>query len=263
MLLNEVRTKASSLQGMLAATSALMSLAAVSGLSGATVPSTAPNVTFNASGTFATPPVNGSDTLKLAGEPFSINVVANAASVPIKHYRNWAIISPLKMTGTVHSGLLGTSPVNIASTAASIFQAVGPSYDNFETAFPIKVVGISLTVQARIVLPAGTLTTQLIHPFAAVTLDPGNTTVTYSDGTNTTTLAIQSGSLVAQISSDGGEGQPAATSRAVAVPETWQAIAAHENGTEFARSMSESPVALAGSSRRTRGESVLIALGHC
>jgi hypothetical protein len=239
MILDSGRKKVT-LRGMTAAISAAIVLATLSGVSSiAAVPNTAPNVTFTASGTFASPPVSGTDTLKLAGEPFLINIVASAASVPIKHGRNWAIISPLKMTGTVHSGLLGSNPVNIASTGASIFQAVGPSYDIFETAFPIKVVGISLTVNAYFILPAGTITTQLIHPFPAVALDPGNTTVTYSDGTNTTTLAIQSGSMDAQVSS-GGEGQTTATP--------------HSEGTESTRSRAEWPVALAGSSRRPPGD---------
>jgi hypothetical protein len=177
------------------------------GSSGAT-PDTGPNVIFTAAGTFASPPVSGSDSLKLAGEPFSISVVAAAGSVPIKHGRNWAVFSPLKMTGEVHSGLLGATPVNIASGGASIYQAVGPSYDPFQTAFPVKVVGISLTIDAQITLPAGTLAKPLIHPFAAVALAPANTIVTYSDGTNSTTLAIQGGSLVASLPTGGGDHAP-------------------------------------------------------
>jgi hypothetical protein len=171
------------------------------GLSGAT-PDTGPNVTYTASGTFATPQVSGADMLKVAGEPFSIAIVAAAGSVPVKHGRNWAVLSPFKMTGEVHSSLLVT-PVNIASAGASIFQAVGPSYDLFETAFPVKVVGITLTIKAQLTLPAGTLTKPLIHPFAAVALGPGNATVTYSDSTNSTVLAIQSGTLAATLPAGG------------------------------------------------------------
>ena len=128
---------------------------------------TAPNVTYTASGTFVNPAVSGADTLKLAGEPFSVSIVANAASIPIQHGPNWALFSPLKMTGFVHSGLLGTTPINVASAGASIFQAVGPDYDPFETGFPLNVVGLSLTVNAQVTLPAGTLSKQLIHPFGS------------------------------------------------------------------------------------------------
>jgi ABC-type antimicrobial peptide transport system permease subunit len=162
-------------------------------------PQSAPNVTLTATGTFSSSPVSGPDTLRLAGEPFTIAVVANSAAVPIQHGANWALFSPLNMTGTVHSGLLGSSPINIASGAASILQAVGPDYDPFETGFPVRVVGISLTIDAQITLPEGTLTKQLIHPFAAVALSPANNTISYSDGTNTTVLTVASGTLVATI----------------------------------------------------------------
>lgn len=160
---------------------------------------TAPNVNFTATGTFTNPQISGNDTLKLAGEPFTINIVANAAAVPIQHGTNWALFSPLKMTGEVHSGLLGPTPINIASAGASILQAVGPSYDPVQTGFPVKVVGINLTINAQFVLPAGTLTKPLIHPFAAVALAPGNTTISYSNGTDTTTLTVDTGSLTASV----------------------------------------------------------------
>lgn len=176
---------------------------AVWGMRAATSPDTGPNVTYTATGTFTNPQVSGDDTLRLAGEPFTINIVAPAGSAPVKHGPNWAVLSPFKMTGTVHSGLLGTSPVNIASTAASIFEVVGPDYDPFETGFPVKVVGISLTIQAQFTLPAGTLAKPLIHPFSAVALDPTNTTVVYSNGSDSTTLTIDSGSLVATLPSGG------------------------------------------------------------
>jgi len=171
-------------------------------LSGVT-PDTAPNVTYTASGTFASPPISGPDTLKLAGEPFSIDIVANAGSVPIEHGRNWAVLSPFKMTGIVHSGLLGATPVSIASDEASIYETIGPDYDPFETGFPVDVIGIKLTIHAQVTLPAGTLAKPLIHPFAAVTLTPANATVTYSDGTNVTVLAIQTGTLAATLPTGG------------------------------------------------------------
>jgi hypothetical protein len=63
------------------AAAATLSWFAVLGLSGAT-PDTAPNVTYIATGTFSSPAVSGEDTLKLAGEPFTIDIIANAASVP-------------------------------------------------------------------------------------------------------------------------------------------------------------------------------------
>src|SRR5271166_7114554 len=90
--------------GLRAALAVIFSML-VSGVAGAAVPDKAPNVYFIATGTFTSPQVSGNDTLKLAGEPFAISIVANAGSAPIKHGRNWANYSPLKMTGEVHSGL--------------------------------------------------------------------------------------------------------------------------------------------------------------
>ena len=179
----------------------------------------APNVTYTAAGTFGNPAVSGADELKMAGEPFTINIVASSASEPIKHGSNWAVYSPFKMTGEVHSGLVGPTPVNIASGAASIQLAQGPDYDIFIAAFPVKVVGISLTVKATIQLPVGTLANLYVHPFSPVTLDPTITSVVYSDGTNDTTLSIQSGSLTAVVGSGTGSVQR------TAVPNTSDAVA--------------------------------------
>jgi hypothetical protein len=210
---------------------AAASCLAVSLLAGA-VPNTAPNVTYTASGTFASPQVSGADSLKLAGEPFTINIVANAASVPIEHGPNWAVFSPLKMTGTVHSGLIGATPVNIASGAASIQQAVGPTVDIFETAFPVKVVGIALTIHATVTVPAGTISNQLIHPFAAVPITPTTATVVYSNGDDSTTLDIQVGSLVATIPQGGNSAQVSGRLT---------------GGADFSLILTECPAALAGS----------------
>jgi hypothetical protein len=193
---NNVRTKVSLLAAL-----AAISWLPIPGLCGAT-PETAPNVIYAASGTFASPPISGEDTLRLAGEPFSIEIVANAGSVPIQHGRNWAVLSPFKMTGIVHSGLLGATPVSISSDDASIYETIGPDYDPFETGFPVDVVGIQLTIHAQVTLPANTLVKPLIHPFAPVSLTPANATVTYADGTNVTVLAIQVGTLGATIPSN-------------------------------------------------------------
>jgi len=170
---------------------------------------TAPNVTYTASGTFSSPPVSGSDTLRLAGEPFVITIVASAASVPIKNGPNWAVYSPLRMTGEVHSGLVGPTPVAIASDGASIELLWGPPYDLFVTGFPVKVVGIDLTINATLTLPTGTLINQLIHPFAPVALDVSNSVVNYSDGTDTTTLNISSGTIQGTIPTSSSTLRPA------------------------------------------------------
>jgi hypothetical protein len=160
----------------------------------------APDITYAATGTFAAPPISGDDTLRLAGEPFSVSIVVSASTVPYKTGPNWAGYHQLKLTGTVHSGLVGPTPVSIASGEASIIQALDPEqFDQFTMEAPIKVVGISLTIKAQIQMPWGTITNQLLHPFSPVTLATTNTSFTYSDGTSTSVLAISTGTLTATI----------------------------------------------------------------
>jgi len=190
---------------------ALVGCCAVPGIA-----ATAPIITYTATGTFASPATSGSDTLKLAGEPFAVTISVSADTAPFKHGPNWAAFDRLKLTGTVHSGLLGSTPVNIGSGEASIIQAFDPGqYDLFIMEAPIKVVGISLTIKAVIVMPFGTFSKPLLQPFASpLALAPGNATVTYSDSTNTTVLSIQGGTLTATIPNDG----PAASGSTDAEP---------------------------------------------
>lgn len=154
-------------------------------------------VTYTASGTFTASPVNGNDTLKLSGQPFTITVVGSSAMKPGKHGRNWAIFKPLTMTGTVYSGLIPGQSIPIQASNAQLQQTVGASQDIFECSFPVTVVGIDLNVTAKIELPGGTLTNALIRPFASVALDSSNATVTYSNTTASTTLGVDSGTVAA------------------------------------------------------------------
>lgn len=163
---------------------------------GGTALAAAPNVIYTATGTFATPAMSGSDLFKLAGQPFTIQVVANSATVPTSNGQQWARYTQLTMQGTVQSGLLPT-PIAIASNMTSLQLATGnPNYDLIIIFAPIKVVGIQLQITATIQLPKGTLKNALIHPFTATaSLNSTNTTVIYSDGTTATTLTAQSGTI--------------------------------------------------------------------
>jgi uncharacterized protein (TIGR03437 family) len=176
------------------------------------VAATAPMVTYTASGTFASPATSGADTLKLAGEPFSVSISASAASEPFEHGSNWGAYDKLKLTGSVHSGLLGTTPVTIA------------------------------TIKAVIVLPLGTIANPYLHPFSAIALAPGNSTVTYSDSSASTVLAIQTGGLTATIPS----GDPRA-SAVVLHSGGAEAVTTHADGTASVRSIGAAPVDLGAS----------------
>jgi hypothetical protein len=165
----------------------------------------APLITYSASGTFGTPPFSGADTLKLAGEPFSVSIAVSAATKPVKSSANSATYNKLKLTGSVYSGLLGSTPVSIASGEATIIQSIDPGlHDVFTMEAPVKVVGISLTIKAVITMPAGTITKPLLHPFTKpVALAPGNATLTYSDSSASTVLSVQTGALDATIPTGG------------------------------------------------------------
>jgi hypothetical protein len=168
-------------------------------------PDTGEAVTFTAQGTFAATPVSGNDTLQLAGQPFTITIVARSSKLPTEHGRNSAIFSPLKMTGTVYSGLEPNEPIPISSSKAVIAQVVGASQDIFQAGFPYKILGIDLEAVAYITMPGGTLSTALIRPFSSVALDPTNATITYSNNTAATVLAVQSGTLTATAPAGGAE----------------------------------------------------------
>lgn len=201
---------------------------------------TAPIITYTASGTFANPATSGADTLKLAGEPFSVTISASSATQPYKHGSNWAAFHKLKLTGSVHSGLLGPTPVNIASNEASIIQAFSPGqYDQFTMEAPVVVVGISLTIKAVIIMPYGTFPNPLLHPFAPVALAPGNATLTYSSGTDSTVLAISTGSLAATV-----PGGANVTPAVQLISAGAQAVTSHSDGTSTTRAIGSGVVNL-------------------
>lgn len=209
--------------------------------SGSLIAGTAPDITYTASGTFASPATSGNDSLKLAGEPFAVTITVNSATAPFKYGANWAAYHQLRLTGTVHSGLLGSTPVNIASGEASIIQAINPNqYDLFTMQAPIKVVGINLTIKAVIVMPLGTIAKQLLHPFVPVAMAPGNASLTYSDGSNITVLPIASGSLTATIPG-GAAAQP---SSVVLHAAGARAVTVHGDGTESVQQATSAAVDL-------------------
>ena len=198
----------------------------------------APIITYTASGTFAAAATSGADSLKLAGEPFSVTISVSAATPPYKHGANWAAYNRLKLTGIVHSGLLGPTPVTIASAEASIIQAYSPNqFDQFTMEAPVKVVGISLTIKAVIIMPYGTFKNPLLAPFSLQTLVPSNATLTYSSSGNSTVLPIQSGTLTATVPSGAPAAAPVVLHSGGA-----QAVTLHGDGTTSVRAAGAGPV---------------------
>ena len=183
----------------------LICLTAWSTLPGETRPAAAPNVTYTATGTFSGPQVSGQDQFKLAGQDFSISVVANEAAVPASHGGNWAKYTQLKMLGTVNSGLFPT-PFAISSSYTALELATGnPAYNVFAMFAPINVMGKAIYISTVLQMPVGTIVKgkNLIVPFTApVTLSPSSGTVVYSDPATgaSTVLTIASGTLSTTVS---------------------------------------------------------------
>jgi hypothetical protein len=166
-------------------------------------PAKAPNVTYTATGTFVTPQVSGQDEFKLAGQNFTLSIVANEATVPTTHGAQWAKYTKLSMSGTVSSGIWPT-PIAISSSNSAIELATGnPAYNVFAMFFPITEIGQTFYITAVLQMPTGTMTKPLIGPFTApVTLGPTSGSVTYlspSTGTSTV-LNIASGTLSSTVS---------------------------------------------------------------
>lgn len=194
MSLSKIQQRAS----IAIAAAVISCIPASSQLVAASPATTSPTVTYTASGTFAATPVSGTDLYKLAGQPFTISVVASESLQPAKSGPTWAQYKKLKMTATVQSGLLPT-PFPISSSTTSIELAYGnKSYDVFALFAPIKVLGAQINITAMITMPKGTLTNAMIAPFKGpVTMTPSSAAVSYADGTNGTTKLGLSGSLTA------------------------------------------------------------------
>ena len=205
---------------------------------------TSRNVIYTAAGTFASTQVSGADLLKLAGQPFSLSVIANSSTVPTSNGGHWAIFSDLLMSGTVQSGLIPPPPTVIHCTphtkgCASLELATGnPDVDMLGMGAPITVIEEQLTIGAALSLPKGTLVNPLIRLFTApVTLGPTSGTVQYSNGTATTVLAIASGTLSTKLQTGPNTDPPGVTLHIGGA----QAITLHADGSQSVRAVHAAP----------------------
>ena len=130
-------------------------------------PGASPNVVYTATGVFASPQISGGDFAGLAGEPFSITVVANESLVPTSTGNGWARYTGLTMSATVSSSEQ-QPPLTFQNHHAQLELAVGnPGYDEILVSSPILPydVGNWLRFRAEVQLPKGTLTGDRILPF--------------------------------------------------------------------------------------------------
>ncbi len=158
-------------------------------------------IQYTAAGTFGDTPVSGMDSLRLAGEPFSIALYACQSKTPTSSGPSDATYTPIDYTGAVTSALLGGGQHAIQGYASIILIAPPvPARDTLEIYAPVKVLGnLAINIHAVLSLPEGTLPSTSIAAFNAVNLFTAADTLTYSTSTGSTTLAIASGTLSAQI----------------------------------------------------------------
>ena len=112
----------------------------------ATLPAKGAPITYTATGTFAYPAVSGADQLKLAGQQFTITVLASSSDQPVSHGPNWAVFRPLKLSGVVYTGLIPNTPIPIGSKSAALELTAGTSSGIFQAGSPITVEGIGVNM---------------------------------------------------------------------------------------------------------------------
>jgi hypothetical protein len=139
-----------------------------------------PVIAYQASGEFGPNPVSGSDTLKLAGEPFSITLYACEGLVPTKTAPDYSVYYPIELKGQVKSSLL-VQPYNISAKTAFILEVPPTGLDSAQLQGYVTVEGRSIYIKGDLALPAGTLTSQSIAPFAKVAIVTAKSEFIYSE----------------------------------------------------------------------------------
>jgi hypothetical protein len=137
-------------------------------------------IAYQASGEFGPNPISGDDTLKLAGEPFSITLYACEGLVPTKTGPNYAEYYPIELVGQVKSSLLVT-PYQINAKTAFILQEPATGLDSAQLQGTVTVEGRAIYIKGDLALPAGTLTSTAIAPFASVTIVTAKSEFIYSE----------------------------------------------------------------------------------
>ena len=147
-------------------------------------------IAYQASGQFGPNVISGADTLKLAGEPFSITLYACESLKPTKSGPTYAAYYPIELTGQVKSSLL-VQPYPIKPTPV-VFTLTVPTTGLASVALqgPITISGGTINIKGSLALPAGTLTSLNIAPFAKVSIVTAKSEFTYSQGSNTTALSV-------------------------------------------------------------------------
>jgi uncharacterized protein (TIGR03437 family) len=139
-----------------------------------------PVVTYQASGSFGSNLIKGQDTLKLAGQPFSITLYACESKQPSQTGPSYAVYAGIALTGTVKSSLI-TTPYTIKATPMTFILVTPPTGpDLVEVEGNLTVFGSLIFVHGSIAVPAGTLTSTSIAPFSKVPIVTASSGFIYS-----------------------------------------------------------------------------------
>ena len=174
-----------------------------------------PVVEYQASGQFGPNVIAGSDKYKLAGEPFSITLLACEGLTPTKTGANYSEYYPIELKGQVKSSLL-VQPYDISAKTAFILEVPATGLDSIEVQGTVTLAGSEIPIKGDIALPAGTLTSQSIAPFAQTTIDTAKSEFIYSAGPWEANHAFAVGQEILDPSGNAQEVTTAGTSGATA-----------------------------------------------
>jgi len=166
-------------RSMILAAAALCYLTASQSLVAAD-PSASPNVIYTANGVFAATPISGPDNVRLAGQPFTIQIEANESLAPTSSGPGWAEYTGLTMQATIRTPF-NPAPLTFKNRRAAILLAVGdPDHDVLDLSSTVSLPGLAvgglwLKFRAEALIPKGTLTSDMVLPLTApYTVSAGN-----------------------------------------------------------------------------------------
>lgn len=137
-------------------------------------------VQYKASGVFGATPLNGKDTLKLAGEPFSITMYACESLVPTRTGANFAEYYPLATTVTVKSSLQTQQFTTSGKMAFTIKIPAAPGLPSLAVQGPLPVLGSTVTINGSLALPAATLPSTHIATFPSTAIVTSRSQLIYT-----------------------------------------------------------------------------------
>jgi|ERR1035441_8138773 hypothetical protein len=127
------------------------------------------NIAYQASGQFGSNVLSGADTLKLAGEPFSITLYTCSTLVPTKTGPTYSEYYPILLKGQVKSSLL-VQPYQISAQTAFFLILPPAGLDSVQMQGSVTVSGRAIYIKGALALPTGTLTSTSIAAFPSVSI---------------------------------------------------------------------------------------------